>query len=95
MIAVLGLLAIHTLEAWCWAVVYLAFGEFRTLEAALYFSVVTATTLGYGELVLSERWRRLSTFEAMGGLMLFGVSAVYLVALLKCFLDRDADPRQG
>ena len=49
--------------------VYLALGEFRALETALYSSVVTATTLGYGELVLSERWRLLSTFEAMGGLM--------------------------
>ena len=88
-IAVLALVAIHTLEAWCWAVVYLALGEFRTLENALYFSVVTATTLGYGDLVLSERWRLLSTFEAMGGLMLFGVSAAYLVALLKRFLDPD------
>ena len=31
--------------------VYLALGEFRALEIALYFSVVTATTLGYGERV--------------------------------------------
>ena len=88
-IAVLALLAIHTLEAWCWAVVYRALGEFRTLESALYFSVVTATTLGYGDLVLSERWRLLSTFEAMGGLMLFAVSAAYLVAVMKRFLDPD------
>ena len=80
---------IHTLEAWCWAVVYRALGEFRTLESALYFSVVTATTLGYGDLVLSERWRLLSTFEAMGGLMLFAVSAAYLVAVMKRFLDPD------
>ena len=88
-ITVLALLAIHTVEAWCWDVFYLALGEFPTLESALYFSVVTATTLGYGELVLSERWRLLSTFEAMGGLVLFAVSAAYLVALLKRFLDPD------
>jgi voltage-gated potassium channel Kch len=89
-VAVLGVLAVHTLEAWFWAAVYLALGEFPTLEEALYFSVVTATTLGYGELVLSERWRLLSTFEAMGGLILFAVSAAFLVALLKRFLDPDA-----
>lgn len=88
-VAILALLAMHTLEAWCWAVVYLALGEFPTLEEALYFSVVTATTLGYGELVLGARWRLLSTFEAMGGLLLFAVSAAYLLAVLRRFLDPD------
>ena len=71
--------------------VYLALGEFRALETALYFSVVTATTLGYGELVLSERWRLLSTFEAMGGLMLVGVSAAYVTLSV----HRDADSDSG
>ena len=91
-VAVLALLAMHTLEAWCWAAIYLALGEFPTLEEALYFSVVTATTLGYGELVLGARWRLLSTFEAMGGLLLFAVSAAYLVAVLRHFLDPDGGP---
>ena len=83
----LVLLTIHTIEAWCWAFVYLALGEFATIEDALYFSVVTSTTLGYGDVVLSDGWRLLSTFEAMGGLILFAVSAAYLLALLKRFLD--------
>ena len=92
-VAVLVVLAIHTVEAWCWALIYLALGEFATVQDALYFSVVTSTTLGYGDLVLSNRWRLLSTFEAMGGLILFAVSAAYLLALLKRFLEPDgSDP---
>ena len=59
------------------------------MKDALYFSVVTSTTLGYGDMLLSERWRLLSTFEAMGGLILFGVSTAYLLALLRRFLDSD------
>ena len=49
--------------------------------------MVTSTTLGYGDMVLSERWRLLSTFEAMGGLILFAVSAAYLLALMRRVLD--------
>ena len=54
-------------------------------------ATVTATTLGYGELVLSERWRLLITFEAMGGLMLVGVSAAYVTLSV----HRDADSDSG
>lgn len=87
--ATLGVLAIHTAEAWGWAVVYLALGEFATMADALYFSVVTATTLGYGDLVLGERWRLLSTFEAMGGLILFAASAAYLLDVFRRIRQRD------
>ena len=59
------------------------------MKDALYFSVVTSTTLGYGDMLLSERWQLLSTFEAMGGLILFAVSTAYLLALLRRFLDSD------
>ena len=80
---VVYLIGIHTLEIWLWAAVYLAIGEFSVYEDALYFSAVTATTLGYGDIVLSEQWRLLATFEAMGGLVLFGVSTAYLIALMR------------
>ena len=88
-VAVLFILGIHTIEAWCWGIVYVALGEFATMEDALYFSVVTSTTLGYGDMVLGDRWRLLSTFEAMGGLILFAVSTAYLLALLRRILDSD------
>ncbi len=80
---VVYLIGVHTLEIWLWAAVYFAIGEFSVFEDALYFSAVTATTLGYGDLVLSEQWRLLATFEAMGGLVLFGVSTAYLIALMR------------
>ena len=88
-VAVLFILGIHTIEAWCWGIVYVALGEFATMEDALYFSAVTSTTLGYGDMVLGDRWRLLSTFEAMGGLILFAVSTAYLLALLRRILDSD------
>ncbi len=80
--SVFVIIGIHTAEAWAWAVIYYLLGEFNEFERALYFSVVTSTTLGFGDITLSERWQLLSSFEAMGGLLLFGVSTAFLIALM-------------
>ena len=82
-VAVLTIIGIHTVEAWSWAAIYLAIGEFNELSQALYFSVVTSTTLGYGDITLSEQWRLLGTFESMGGLILFGASTAFLFELMR------------
>lgn len=93
-IAVLGLIAIHTTSAWAWALVYLVVGEFSELSQALYFSVVTSTTLGYGDITLSEQWRLLASFEAMGGLILFGASTAFLIAVTKSWFSHLEEPVQ-
>ena len=82
-VAVFWILLLHTVEAWMWAALYLGFGEFPDLSTALYFSVATSTTLGYGDLLLSEQWRLLGTFEAMAGFILFGASTAYLLEVLR------------
>ena len=58
-------------------------GEFESLERALYFSTVTFTTLGYGDLVLNVRWQLLSGFEAVNGIILFGVSTAFVFAVMR------------
>jgi len=77
------IVAIHTAEIWFWAGIYYYLGEFALFEQALYFSAVTATTLGYGDIVLSPQWQLLSTFEAMAGLLLFGASTAFLIAMMR------------
>jgi voltage-gated potassium channel len=86
---VLIVIGVHTVEAWSWAALYLYLGEFSDLQHALYFSVVTATTLGYGDVTLAPQWHLLSTFEAMGGLILFGVSTAFLLELMRHLLKED------
>ena len=69
------LLSLHVLEIFVWATAYLLLlpaSEIGTMEAALYFSFVTFTTLGYGDIILSEEWRLLSGIEALNGIMLVG-----------------------
>ncbi|MEM7584881.1 MAG: potassium channel family protein [Acidobacteriota bacterium] len=81
-VAVLILIAIHLVEAGGWALLYCGLGEFDEFPQALYFSIVTATTLGYGDLTLSEPWRLLGVFEAMTGLLLFGASTAAVFQLM-------------
>ena len=81
--AVLSVFFLHTLEIWCWAVLYVWFGEFESLERALYFSTVTFTTLGYGDITLSPDWQLLSGFEAASGIILVGVSMAFIFAILR------------
>ena len=81
--AIVGVVFIHTIEVWGWAGLFYSLGEFESFERALHFSAVTATTLGYGDIVLSEQWQVLSTFEAMGGLLLFGASTAFILAVMR------------
>lgn len=75
---VLWLMLGHAIEMWMWAWVYLHYGMFETLEAALYFSGAAFTTLGFGDVLLPHEWRLLSGATAANGLLLFGVSAAFL-----------------
>lgn len=80
---VLALFFVHTIEIWLWAFLYIWLGAFEIMEHALYFSTVTFTTLGYGDITLLPRWRLLSSFEAVNGLILFGVSTAFLFAVVQ------------
>ena len=54
---VVGLFLVSVLDAVMWAHVYLRVGAIEQLETALYFSMVTFTTLGYGDVTLPDDWR--------------------------------------
>ena len=72
----------HIVQVCIWATAFLAAGEFTSLETALYFSTVTFTALGYGDVVASSDWRLLASFEAATGLFLFGLSTAFLFVVL-------------
>jgi hypothetical protein len=77
---VLGLFFVHTIEVWVWALAYLAIGVVNGLEEAVYFSTVTFSTLGYGDITLATDWRVFAALEAMNGFILIGWSIAYLIA---------------
>jgi hypothetical protein len=74
--------AAHLTEIVLWAVAFLASGEIANFEKAFYFSAQNYTTLGYGDIILSERWRLLGPLEAINGLLLCGLSTAAMFAAL-------------
>ena len=79
-------LALHTLEIVIWAITYrnlMPVSELASFEEAVYFSIVTFTSLGYGDITLSEGWRLLSGMEALSGIILVGWSTAMIFAVVQ------------
>ena len=75
------------IEAWIWALFYLydpLITVLADLETALYFSMVTFTTLGYGDVVLTGKCRSLATIQAANGVIIFG----WTTALIFYFIQK-------
>lgn len=68
---------------WAWAYVYILLGLFNTFEAALYFSVVSFTTVGYGDVVIEAPWRLMAGMTAAHGLLSFGLYTAFFVEALE------------
>jgi hypothetical protein len=88
---VLGNLAQLTL----WAVVFRMLGEFETLGAAVYHSAVNFATLGYGDLIMSERNRFLGPLEAINGVLMVGVSTAALMATFQDAVKKTNQARRS
>lgn len=84
-IVVLGLFAAHTIEAWVWAIFYWVTGDVSSFSNGIYFSTVTYTTLGYGDIILSPDWQITSSLQAVSGIILFGWSTAFLVNIRTFF----------
>ena len=81
-LVVLMMFLASLLEAGLWASVYLATGAIADLETALYFSTVTFTTLGYGDVTLDANWRLLASVQAANGTVMFGWTTAIVMAVI-------------
>src|SRR5271170_6558771 len=75
-------LVAHLIEIALWAAVFMICGEFHEFSMAYYHSAVTYTTLGYGDLIMSPKWRLLAPMEAANGILMFGVSTAMIFTLI-------------
>ena len=80
---VLLMVLVSLVEVLVWAVTYLALNAIQGFERALYFSMVTYTTLGFGDIVLDERWRLLTSIQAANGLIMFGWTTAIVIATVQ------------
>ncbi len=79
MVASLWVVGTTTAGVWLWATVYDLLGVFPTLEESLYFSIVSYTTLGYGDVILPHEWRILSGMTATNGFLNFGLMTALMI----------------
>jgi hypothetical protein len=79
---------LHVLEVLVWAGAYVALGAIGSLEEAIYFSIVSFTTVGYGDVVLPRDWRILGASEAAAGILIFGWSVALLIVLIERTMKR-------
>lgn len=72
----------HLAEISLWSLLYLSTHAMRDLPSSLYFSAVTYTTTGYGDLVLPPEWRLVGGVEALTGILMCGWSTAFFFAVV-------------
>jgi len=82
------LFAGHILQFMIWAELFILLGEFSDFNTAFYHSMVNFSSLGYGDIVMSETWRLLGPLEACNGVLMFGLSAGAMLAIMAQIFTR-------
>ena len=88
-VTALGVFCAHIVQIWLWAIFYISVTEFESFEEALYFSTSTFTTVGYGDIVLDESWRLISSFQSANGFLLFGWSTAFIFEVMSKLYETD------
>jgi hypothetical protein len=91
-------IGLHLLEILLWAGFY-RWLCFRLWEPAFYFSAASYATVGYGDVVLPQMWRNLGPVESIIGVLMCGLSASFLFAIVSRLVDRETklshEPAKG
>ncbi len=78
-----------------WALVFMFLGEFEQFSGAFYHSAVNFSTLGYGDIVMSEKHRLLGPLEAVNGVLMIGVTTAVLMSTLQDVIKKTRQARRG
>jgi Ion channel len=78
----LWIVLLHLIQVGLWAGVFWRARELPDLETAVYFSLVTYTTIGFGDVVLGPGWRVLAGIEGLAGIILIGWSTAFVFAVV-------------
>ena len=78
LILVLG----NLLQGAIWAALFMVLGEFQDFNTAYYHSLVNFATLGYGDIVMTDRWRILGPMQAINGVLMIGVSTASITSVV-------------
>jgi hypothetical protein len=86
---------LHLVEILVWAALYVWNTALPDMATAVYFSAVTYTTTGYGDVVLPPRWRLDGGVEALTGILMCGWSTGFFVAVVNRLSQRPRDAAQS
>src|SRR6267143_2431952 len=82
-------IGLHLLEILLWAGFY-RWLCFPLWESAFYFSAASYATVGYGDVVLPWMWRTLGPVESIIGVLMCGLLASFLFAIVTRLVEREA-----
>lgn len=82
-VATLLLAILHGIEASLWAAAYVWLGASPDFSHAVYFSLQMMTTLGADVVAIGPHWKLMGPLEAIGGMLLFGLSTAFLLTVLQ------------
>jgi hypothetical protein len=85
-LAAFGLLILHGLEIWLYALLYREIGAVETMRDAVYFSTITYASIGFSDTVVTAEWKLLGALEGINGALLLGWSVAFFVTLMTRFL---------
>lgn len=83
---------LHLVEIAAWASFYAWQRAMPDIQSAFYFSAVTYTTTGYGDLVLSPPYRFVGAVEALTGILMCGWSTGFFFAVINRMFESKQQP---
>jgi voltage-gated potassium channel len=84
-----AIIVLHLFEILLWAGFY-RWRCFPLCEPAFYFSASSYATVSYGDVVLPQMWRTLGPLEGIIGVLMCGLSASFLFAIVTRLVEREA-----
>ncbi len=89
-VTIFTILASHTVQVWIWSIAFYLNGALPDWNTAVYFILVTYTTVGYGDVVLDPSLRVGAGLASVNGVLSFGISTAFLVtAMGRLFFHED------
>jgi hypothetical protein len=81
------IILLHLMETAVWAACYQWWSLFPDYETSFYFSLGSYTTIGYGDVVLPQKWRLLGGIEGVSGVLLCGLSTAFIFAIVNALFQ--------
>jgi hypothetical protein len=74
---------LHAIEGAIWAAAYRFVGALPDFGSAVLYSLSAMTSYGHENLALEKHWQLMGALEALNGMMLFGLTTAFLVAIIQ------------